>query len=276
MNTTTHAKFIPEVWSKKAQIQREARLVMGNLVDRYDVDVAQSGNKIHIPKISDLAATTVAPDGSVADQANTEGEVTIDVDQWKAAAFNIPDMLMAQSAYDLMSLYSKKIGFALGASVEDDLLSLYNGLSQFVGTAATDLTDATLRAGIQLLDDANAPFEDRHMIIKPSQKRALLGIDKFVRYDSVPYAKGESPILKGNIGELYGVKVHTSTRVPTVAGPGGVTKNILWHRDAFGLAMQKDIKVEKMDRTQLSTRVIGSELYGFAELRDDHAVQLRS
>lgn len=273
MTSTTHAKFVPEVWSKKAQIQREARLVMANLVDRYDVDVAQSGNKIHIPKVTDLAAVDVAPDGSVTDQANTEGEVTIDINKWKAAPFNIPDNLMAQSAYDLMSLYSKKIGFALGAAVEDDLLDLYNGLSQSSGTAGVDLTDATLRAAIQLLDEADAPMEDRFMIINPAQKRALLGIDKFVRYDSVPYAKSESPILKGNIGELYGVKVFTSTRVPTVTGE---THNILWQRDAFGLAMQKDIKVEKMDRTQLSTRVIGSELYGCAELRDDHAVKLKS
>lgn len=275
MTNTTHAVFRPEVWSKEAQLQREARLVMANLVDRHDLDVANAGFKIHIPKVTNLSASAIGSDGSLTDSANTEGEDTITIDKWMGVAINVPDILRAQAAYDLMQLYAKKMGYALGLSVEDDLLALYDdvGLTQQVGTAGTDLTDATIRDGIELLDNADAPFEDRYMIIKPSQKNALLGIDKFVRYDAVPYAKGESPILKGNIGEVYGVKVFVSTRVPTLLTE---TKNLLWQRDAFGLAMQKDIKVEKFARTQFSDRMGASELYGKALLREDHAVKLTS
>lgn len=269
---TTHIKFIPAVWAKEAQIQRESKLLMANLVERHDVDVADNGNVIHIPIVGNLAAGNIGTDGSLTDTANTESEVTITIDKWKGISFNVPDILKAQSKYDLLQLYAKKMGYGLGLIVEQDLLALYDGLStNSVGTASVDITDAVLRSAVQKLDDALCPMEDRHLIIKPSQRNALLGIDKFVRYDAVAYPKGESPVVKGNIGQLYSVDIHVS---PNVVLSSGETKNLMFHKSAFALAMQKDVKVEKFARTQFSDRMGASELYGVAELRDDHACKV--
>lgn len=270
----THATFIPEIWAKEVQLARETRLYMANLVQRHDADVAQNGDTIHIPTVANLTAGDIGNDGSLADTAQTEGEVTISINKWKGLAINVPDILKAQSKYPIMSIYAKRMGYALGLVVEQDLLALYDGLStNSVGTAATDLTDATLRNAVQKLDEANAPFEDRFSIIKPSQKNVILGIDKFVRYDSIPFAKDSSPIVKGNVGELYGVSFFVSNNVVLASTE---TKNMMWHKDAFALAMQKDVHVEKFARTQFSDRMGASELYGVAELRDDHAVKLKS
>ena len=270
--TTTHDKFIPEVWSKEAQLARESRLYMANKVDRFDVEFAGGGDLLHIPKVANLTAGDIGNDGSLTDTAPTETEATITINKWKGLSINVPDILKAQSKLDLMKIYTEKIGFALAVAVEDDLLTLYDGLSQNVGTASVDITDATFRSAVQKLDEANAPFEDRYLIIKPSQKNALLGIDKFVRYDAVARSAGDSPIVKGLMGEIYGVQIMVSTRVET----NSATENIMWHKSAFGLAMVKDVKMEQFARTQFSDRMGSSELYGFAELRDDHAVQVRS
>lgn len=272
--TTTHAKFIPAVWAKEAQIQRESKLIMANLVERHDVDVADNGSVIHIPIVGNLTAGDIGSDGSLTDSANTENEVTITVNKWKGVSFNVPDIVQAQSKYNLFELYSKKMGYGLGLVLETDLLSLYSSLSgsYVVGTSGVDLTDAQLRLAIQKLDDNLVPFDDRHLVIKPAQRNALLGIDKFVRYDAVAYPKGESPIMKGNIGQLYGVELHVS---PNVAG-GPPAQNLMFHRSAFGLALQKDIKVEKFARTSFADRMGASELYGVAILRDNHAVQVQS
>lgn len=271
--TTTAAVFIPEIWSKEVILARESRLYMANLVMRLDTDVDEMGNVIHIPTVSNLAASAIGADGSLTDTAPTESEVTLTLNRWMGVSINVPDIVMAQSKYDLLKLYAEKMGYALALIAEQDLLSLYTGLSQAVGTAGVDITDATLRDAIELLDNARAPFEERHLVIQPSQKNALLGIDKFVRYDAIPYLKGESPIVKGNLGEIYGVAIHVSPEVLTVAGE---TQNMLWQHDAFALAMQKDIKVEKFARTQFADRLGASELYGFTELRDNHAVKVRS
>lgn len=274
MTTTTHAKFIPAVWAKEAQIQRESKLIMANLVERHDVDVADNGSVIHIPIVTNLTAGDIGTDGSLTDSANTESEVTLTINKWKGVSFNVPDMLNAQSKYNLLELYAKKMGYALGLVLETDLLGQYSSLSgsYVVGTSGVDLTDAQIRLGVQKLDDNLAPFDDRHLVIKPAQRNALLGIDKFVRYDSVSYPKGESPVVKGNIGQLYGVELHISPNI--VAGPP--VQNLMFHRSAFGLAMQRDIKVEKFARTQFADRMGASELYGFAILRDNHAIQVQS
>lgn len=275
MTTTTNANFIPQVWSREAQIARESKLYMANTVDRHDRDVLEKGNVINIPKVSNLSASDIGNDGSLSDSANTEGLVTITVNKWKGVSFNIPDILASQSAYDLMQLYSEKVGYALGLIVEQDLLGLYSSLSGTyqTGSAATDLTDAVLRLSIEKLDNNRVPFDDRHLVVLPHSKNVFLGIDKFVRYDSMPWPVGENPIYKGNIGQLYGVEVLVT---PEVTTSGSTAQNLMYHRSAFGLAMQKDIMIEKFARTQFADRLGGSELYGCAVLRDDHAVQVRS
>lgn len=271
--TTTHEKFIPEIWGKELQLARENKLVMAPRVERFDVDFAAGGDVLHIPKISNLAAADISTtDGSLSASAPTEGEVTLTVDKWKGVAINILDIVAAQSRYDLFKHYTQKMGYALALAVDDDLMALYDNLAtNSVGTAGTDITDAVLRSAVQKLDEADAPMEERFLVLKPSQKNALLGIDKFVRYDALGSAS--SAIRKGDIGELYGVATFVSNNVVLSVGE---TKNMMWQKSAFGLAMVKDVKVEEFARTAFTKRIGASELYGVAELRDDHAVKVLS
>lgn len=275
MTTTTNASFIPQVWAKEAQIARESRLVMANSVERHDMDVVDKGNIINIPKVSNLVASDIGNDGSLTDTANTEGLVTITINKWKGISFNVPDILASQAAYDLLKLYAEKVGYGLGLVLEDDLLALYSSLSGTyqTGTAATDITDATIRLSIEKLDNNRVPMDDRHFVVLPHSRNVFLGIDKFVRYDSMPWPAGQNPIYKGNIGQLYGVEVLIT---PEVTTSGSTAQNLMFHRSAFGLALQRDIHIEKFARTQFADRLGGSELYGVAVLRDDHAVQVRS
>ncbi len=273
--TTTHATFIPEIWSKEAQIARESKLLMANRVERYDVDFANGGDLLHIPKVSTLSASDISTsDGTISDSTPTEGEATITIDKWKGCSVDILDLVTAQAKLDLMKLYSEKLGYALALSVDTDLLALYTGLStNVVGTYNTELTDAVIRSAVQKLDEADAPFEDRFCAVKPSAKYTMLGIDKFVRYDAMGPAGGGTNIQKGDIGELYGVTFMSSNNVVKSTND---THNLMWQKSAFGLAMVKDVRIEKMARTAFSDRLAASELYGVAELRDDHAVQVKS
>ena len=276
--TTTHDKFIPDVWSKETVIARESVLVMPNLVRRFDVDVASYGDVIHIPKVSNLSAGDISTStGQIDAQAPTEGEVTITINKWKGVRMKVLDIVLAQSKYDFRKLYTEKMGYALGVQIEQDLLgnAVYSGgatgPSYTVGTFQTDLTDANLHRAVQYLDDARVPFEDRHMIIKPAQKNAILGIDKFVRYD----ATGERGLVNvGKVpGELYGVMTHVS---PEVYVSTSNVSNMMFHKDFLALAMQKSIKIEQFARVGFLDDFGGSELYGFNLLRQDHAVELRS
>lgn len=272
---TTHATWIPEVWSKEMITARESVLIMANLVKRLDSEIARFGDIIHLPSVSNLTAGNISvSDGSLDSQSPTETEVLVTVDKWKGVVLKILDIAKAQAMPDFMAEYTSKMGYALGLAVEADLTALGAGFSQNVGAYNTNtMSDANLRDAIQKLDDARVPFGDRHLVIKPVIKNALLGIDKFVRFDAVSYGKGESPIVKGNLGEIYGVMVHVS---PEVYKTGNNTSNMLFHKDALALAIQKDVKIEQFARTGFVTPVGASCLYGVKEVRDDHGIEMRS
>ncbi len=270
--TTTGDKFIPEVWSKEVIIARESVLQMANLIWRFDIDVASYGDVIHIPHISNLTGGNISTStGQLDSEAPTETESTITINTWWGVRMKVLDILLAQSKYDFRRLYTEKMGYNLGVKVEDDLLALATSAANSVGTYNTDLIDANYRRAVQYLDDARVPFTDRHMILKPAQKNAILGIDKFVRYD----ATGEAAkTFKGQVpGEIYGVTTHVS---PEVYKTGNNTSNLMFHKEFAGLAMQKDVKMEEFARVGWLDDFGGSELYGAAALRTDHAVELKS
>lgn len=269
---TTHADFIPEIWSKELVIARESVLVMANLIWRFDQDIAQYGNVIFIPTVSNLVGGNISVStGQLDAEAPTETEKTITINQWYGVRMKVLDILLAQSKYDFRRLYTEKMGYVLGQNLEDYLLAFATSAAANVGTYATDLADLNYRRAVQFLDDARVPFMDRHMILKPAQKNAILGIDKFVRYD----ATGEGRrAFNGQVpGEIYGVTTHVS---PEVLISGSNTSNLMFHKEAIGLAIQKNVKMENFARVGWLDDFGGSHLYGASVLRSDHMVELRS
>ena len=269
---TTHAEFIPEVWSKETIVARESVLILANIVQRFDADVAGYGDIIHVPSVSNLTGGNISTSTGLLDsESPTETKVDITIDKWKGVNMKVLDIVLAQSKYEYRRLYTEKMGYVLGTLVETDLATLAASLSQTVGTFNTDLTDANLRRAVQYLDDARVPFSDRHFFLKPAVKNTILGIDKFVRADAIG---PNSAIKMGNVpGELYGAMVHIS---PEVYKTSTNTSNMLLHRECLALAMQKVVKIEAFARVGWLDHFGGSELYGIKEMRDDHGCELRS
>lgn len=269
---TTHATWIPEVWSKEMIVARESVLILANIVDRFDFDVASFGDIIHVPNLSNLTGGNISTSTGLLDaESPTESEIQITIDKWKGVNMKVLDIVNAQAKYDFRRRYTEKMGYVMGSLVEADLAALAASLSQTVGTFNTDLTDANFRRAVQYLDDARAPFSDRHLVIKPAVKNTILGIDKFVRADAIGSGNG---IRSGNVpGELYGAMVHVS---PEVYKTSNNTSNMLIHKSCLALAMQKGVKVENFARVGWLDHFGASELYGVKEMRDDQGCELRS
>lgn len=261
-STTTAAVFIPEIWAKMAMLAFERKLVMARRVMRFGAQVKGRGDQIHIPQVRNLTTNAVASDGGFTGQAPVENEFSITISRWREASITVPDIVTIQSQYPLLELYTKKIGYALALDVEEQLLNLYSGLANSVGTAGVNLTDDTLLNAIQLLDEGDSPMEDRTAIFRPAQKRALMKIDKFV--DAAKTGLAKSPAMTGVFGEIYGIPFFFSNNVVSSSG----IRNLVFYKEAFGVAIQSDVKIEKF-RTKLATDVVGHILFGQSELRDD-------
>jgi len=181
------------------------------------------------------------------------------------------DIVLAQSKYEFRKLYTEKMAYALGVQLEDALLAQATSISNNAGTYNTALTDSSIRRAFQYLDDARVPFTDRHFIMKPATKNTLMGIDKLIRYDATGTP---SPVKNGEVpSQIYGASAPVS---PAVYISASNVSNVLFHKAAFALAMQKEPKMEQFARVGYLDDFGGSQLYGYCIMRNDHAVEVRS
>ena len=130
----THAKaglqkFVPEVWGMAVKDYMEKNLVFGNLATDLSAMVAGGGDLIHLPQHDELAASDLyssansaalqtdtgsATDGIVFNDTTTAGgEYQLLVNKSHYAAFSISDLVKSQSSYDLMNIYTSKLGLSL-------------------------------------------------------------------------------------------------------------------------------------------------------------------
>lgn len=269
LTTTTSAVFIPEKWSTDIIRAREASLVLARLVKRFDSD-ASDGDTIHVPNISNLVANQKVQGVSVSFQAPTETEVQISIDQHYECSFLLEDIVKIQSKYDLNSEYTKKTGYALGKQIDGSLASLATGFSGTKGTYNTAITTDVILDSIQLLDEADVPEDDRHFVMKPKTKRDIIDITTYISNDFV----GGKPVENGKLGSLYGVEAHMTNQI---VKSGNNTNNMLFHRDALALAVQKDVTTRNDYSVQdIAHRVVTDAIWGVKELRDDHGVLVKS
>lgn len=269
----TQAVFIPELWAPEIQMFTKSKLVMAPRVKRFDSVIKGKGDTIHVPKVAVMTTTAKSRGVDVVPSANTESEFTMSIDQHFYAARDIEDLAKVQANYDLRSVYTEAIGYALAKKIDTTLTTLATGFSQTVGTAGAALTDANLLRGIQYLDDADAPESDRHFVIRPSVKKDILALDKFVLFQNV----NKERVNTGMIGEVYGIEVAVSTNVVVTDASPDVNNNLLFHKEAIACAMQQQPRVQaEYELRGLSTLLVCDAIWGKAEYRDTFGVWFKS
>jgi hypothetical protein len=269
----TNAVFIPELWANETQMFAKSKLVLAPRVKRLDSQVKGKGDVIHIPKVSEISTTAKSRGVDVVPSAATESEFTLTVNQHFYAAKDIEDFAKIQSAYDLRSIYTEALGYGIAKKIDTAIGALASGFSQIVGAGGTALTDANLTRAIQYLDDADAPESDRHFVVRPSVKRDLLQLDKFVLLQNVTGDR----VNTGKIGEVYGIEVAISTNISITDASPDVNNNMMFHKEAIACAIQSAPRVQaEYELRGLSTLLVVDTIYGVAEYRDTFGVWFKS
>jgi hypothetical protein len=279
--STTHANFVPDQWADEVRSSLEANLVVAKLVKMITHDKKVKGDVIHIPDVSELTAADLSEsEADITGVAVTEGEFTLTINKKKHISIYIPKHLGAQlSKYDMRQEYTPKISYGLAKIVDQDLLALFSGLSQAVGTTADGLNgniaDALILAAMEKLDVADISEDDRVLILHARQRAKMLGIDKFVKADSIGEKTAVDRITKRLMGDIYGMGVYYTSIVPTKlaatapATPVDSHANLLIQKEAFALCMPQDIDMDYAYIPQKKAWFLsGDELYGVAEFRD--------
>ena len=302
VDNTSAATFIPEIWSDEVVAAYQSNLVLAPLVKKMAM-TGKKGDTLHIPKPVRGTANAKAENTAVTIQNATESEVTVTIDKHFEYSRLIEDITEAQALASLRQFYTGDAGYALAKQVDTDLFVLgksfgnnnaayegtgsyfidgTNGLTQYTDDTANGVadvfTDAGFRDLIQKMDDADVPMDNRCLVVPPSVRNAIMGID---RYSSSDFVDGRV-VNNGQIGNLYGIDIFVSSNCPVIEAAGDNTAStvdlkqaMLFHKDAMVLAEQQGVR----SQTQYKQEFLGSlytadTLYGTAVLRSDAAFNL--
>jgi len=298
VTNTTAATFIPEIWSNEIIAAYKRNLVLANLVNKMNHS-GKKGDTIHIPAPTRGSASVKAASTQVTLIAATESEVQVSINKHYEYSRLIEDITDVQAQPSLRSFYTEDAGYALSKQVDDDLFALgktfgddngsgsdwihsnsfyvdgANGIAAYAAdtVAATDLfTDLAFRELVQQLDDNDVPMEGRFLVIPPSVRNTIMGID---RYNSSDFVDGRG-IMTGQIGSLYGIDIYVSSNCPVIetaaandAG-GDIKAAIMGQKDGMVLAEQMGVRTQTQYKQEfLGDLMTADTLYGVKTVRPE-------
>ena len=296
VNKVNADTFIPEIWSDEIIASFQKNLKMAPLVKRLSM-TGKKGDLIHVPKPIRGEANVKAANTVVTIQANVEQELTIAVDQHFEYSRFIEDIVEVQALTSLRQFYTEDAGYQLAVQVDNSLINCATGFGDgtrtanptsaadwtnsatweftadsivpFDGAPALAFNDEGFREAIKVMDDNNVPMDNRYLVIPPSARRDIMGIDRYVSSDFV----GGKAVESGLIGNLYGVDVYVSSNAPTL--DTGVRGCLFFHKDAIVLAEQMAVRSQTQYKQEyLSTLYTADTLYGVQTYRPEAGLVL--
>jgi hypothetical protein len=305
MTVTTHAQFIPELWSDEVVAAYKKNLVLANLITRMN-HVGKKGDTIHIPRPLRGTPSVKAASQQVTLITDTNTDIQILIDKHYEYSRVIEDILDKQGLMSMRKFYTDDAGYGLSKQVDQDLWlrayalnggttnAVFNGVTSDFGTGAFSggdgttafnggadtgigaLTDAGIRRSIQRLDDNDVPMSERFLVVPPVEKRNLTGIARFTEQAFVGDVGGANTIRNGLVGDVYGVPVYVSTNCPTdTEGAVAARLVLLAHQSALVLVEQLGIRSQTQYKQEYLGDLFTSDtIYGTGELRDDAGVKL--
>lgn len=296
VTTTTAATFIPEIWSDEIVASYKKNLVAANLIKKMNFK-GKKGDVVHIPSPTRGDASEKSANTQVTLIAATESEKTVTINQHWEYSRLIEDITEAQALASLRQFYTDDAGYALARQVDTSLVRLGRNVQGGGGTAAYSgafsgadgttayvagsntgfaaLTDAAIRRSIQRLDDNDVPMDGRFLLVPPSTRNTLMGINRFTEQAFVGEVGAANTIRNGEIGNVYGIPVFVTTNADTTSGSTATRICLLAHKDFAVMVEQMGVRTQTQYKQEyLGTLFTADVLYGVAELRDGSAVAL--
>lgn len=278
------AVFIPEIWQDEVLAAYKRKNVMMPLVRKYPF-YGKKGDTLHIPVPSRGQATRKVGRTQVNLQYNDANELTIVVDQHYEYSKLFEDIMLTQAMSSYRRFFTEDAGYQLSRQIDTDLIQLGryanngagtnaystayiggDGSTLYNGSNQTALGDTAIRRIIQRLDDNDVPMSDRFIIIPPAAKNTLLGLARFTEQAFVGETGSGNSIRNGRIGDIYGMDVYVTPNCDTTSGNHRVV--LIGHKDAFAIAMQKDIRVQTQNKLEyLGDLMVADVLYGVKPVR---------
>ena len=258
-NTTTLNDLLPAITAEALFVASEKSIMRG-LVRNYTLSPG-NGKTVTVPIYPRQTATSLTEAVASNQVAVSTSGATLTVAEVGLYA-TVSDLAMMASASNVVADLGRLFGEAIARKMDSDLLSNIASFSAGVGGATTTATPALIFQAIAKLraqgyDTAN----DCAIILHPNVAYDVASVltSTFAAPASMV---GNSALENGFMGMLGGVPVYQSSLVNNT-GTAGDYNGAVIHKDALGLAMMQDVKIET--QRQAAARafdIVGSAIYG--------------
>jgi len=273
-NTTTLNDLLPSITAEALFVASEKSIMRG-LVRNYTINAGQ-GKTVTVPiypKVTAAALTEATAPSSTT--VSTDG-ATLTVAEAGLFA-TVSDLAMMASASNVVSDLGRLFGEAIARKIDTDLMALFMSFStNTLGGVTTTATPALLFQAIaKLRSQGYDTSSDCAIVLHPNVAYDVASTLTST-FAAPASAIGNSALENGFMGMLGGVPVYQSSLVPLETGTGAAGDYAcgIFHKDALGLAIMKDISIET--QRQAAARgydIVGSAIYGVGELYDNAGVR---
>ena len=270
ITTTTAAKFIAEVWTKKIEKPFYKALYFADLVLRRDELVSGGGNKINIPFMSTYDARDKSAGTAVTYDNNTETEIELTINKHKYLAFIIDDIVKVQSTYAVAEAYREAQKEAVTRAMDYDLASLHASAGTNVSGGAT-VDDADMLSIALALDLVNTPQTERSAVVAAKVMGDLRNVNKYSTYDNTG-EKGLAVRKDNLLANVYNFDIYMSNNV---VDDTTNTHSLFFHKSALSLAVQLKPTYKMEDSVDyIGVKSVLHAIYGVAVERSSSFVDL--
>jgi N4-gp56 family major capsid protein len=273
-------QFIPQVWSARILAKLQSTLIygQGRVVNTdYQGDLSNFGDTVYAHGFSDVTVAPYLRNSTVLSYEElTDERRAITIDQSDYFGVRMDDLDQAQMQPTILDRVSQNAAYQL-ARVQDTFLSgMYANAGATLddaGTAraitAANAYQTFVEAG-EMLDDADVPEDGRYAVVPPWMASQLLLDDRYFLK-----ARGDA-VLNGQIGQIAGISVLKSNRVPTTGTTSVVHNVMVGHNMAITFASQINKTEAMRDKDSFADLLRGLQLYGGKVLYPEALINLRA
>ena len=270
--SSTLSELYTEIVAEALFVASE-RSVMRPLVKNYAI---QGGGKaVEVPIYAAVSAAAVSEASDLSNTAINPSSVTITASE-NGIMTTLTDLARNSAPRNVAADIGKLFGEAIAKKIDTDLTALFDGFSTAVGSGSTALTAALVFQSIANVRNAGVSMDGVSAVLHPMVAYDLKAnlTNTFANANGNDLAN--EALRNGFVGRLGGVPIYETTNIDN-DGTAGDYKQGVFHRDALGLAMMQDLKIEtQRDASLRADEIVATAVYGVGELNDTYGVELHS
>ena len=272
--------LLPSIVAEAMFVAQE-RSIMRGLVKNYTVAPGQ-GKTVTVPIYPVQTAVALTEGDEFSNTAVSTDQGLLTVSQVGIRTL-VTDLAVNASASNVITDLGQLFGNAIAKKIDQDLLAQVKAFTtNTVGSSSTTVTAALVMQAITKLKNNGVPTDGCSIVLHPAiayDLKAALTTTGNVAFTGGAFGDvANAALMDGYIGRLFGIPVfETANAVADNGSAAGDYVGGVFHRDALGLAIMRDISIETQRRASyIGTDVVASAMYGVGTIYEGYGASIYS